>query len=167
MLCLRTGWSSQQGHSCRRVSEQQVLAGHDIACHVAVCVCAAARGPSLGAAAQPTTSLQAKAWLSGLALRTLLHQPMRHADRHAMHPVQAVRVVEMFACVATRRLTGTAPASSTCSLDTLQRACRLLVFLGYYAPLELDKDPTCDDIVRRLSNLDFFVDFSSSGLDAR
>ena len=35
-------------------------------------------------------------------------------------------------CVA-RRLTGTAPASSTCSLDTLQRACRLLVFLGYYA----------------------------------
>lgn len=62
---------------------------------------------------------------------------------------------------------GTAPASSTCSLDTLQRACRLLVFLGYYAPLEPDKDPTCDDIVRRLSNLDFFVDFSSSGLDAR
>lgn len=84
-----------------------------------------------------------------------------------MHAVQAVRVVALFVCVATHRLTGTAPASSTCSLDTLQRACRLLVFLGYYAPLEVDKDPTCDDIVRRLSNLDFFVDFSSSGLDAR
>jgi hypothetical protein len=41
------------------------------------------------------------------------------------------------------------------------------VFLGYYAPLEPDRDPTCDDIVRRLSNLDFFVDFGSSGLDAR
>lgn len=84
-----------------------------------------------------------------------------------MHTVQAVRVVALFVCVATRCLTGTAPASSTCSLDTLQRACRLLVFLGYYAPLQVDKDPTCDDIVRRLSNLDFFVDFSSSGLDAR
>jgi hypothetical protein len=64
-------------------------------------------------------------------------------------------------------VSGTGSADSTCSLETLQRACRLLVFLANYAPLEADRDPSCDDIVRRLSNLDFFVDFKSSGCDAR
>lgn len=38
MLCLRTGWSSQQGRSCRRVSERQGLAGQGTTLHGAVCV---------------------------------------------------------------------------------------------------------------------------------
>lgn len=58
-------------------------------------------------------------------------------------------------------------ASTDCSLDTLQRVCRLLVFLAQLAPPQFGLDPSLEDLVRRLSNQEFFVDFEHSGTDAR
>lgn len=59
------------------------------------------------------------------------------------------------------------PASTACTMDTLQRVCKLLVFLAELSPPQLGRDPSHEDLVRRLSGQEFFVDFNNSGTDAR
>ncbi len=50
---------------------------------------------------------------------------------------------------------------------TLQRLCKLLVWVAQLSPPQNGRDPSYEDIVRRLNGEEFFVDFGNSGTDAR